>query len=355
MPDDPSPRQDFSWLDDFRDAAVVAPRRRRDPGRGERRGRSSCSSTSATATACRCCSTSSSTSARSSPWPARRWRRSCRRSPRPRRSPETCQWATFLRNHDEVDLGRLVGHEHDEVFAAFGPGPDDAALRARDPPPAGADARQRPPPDRDGVRPAVQPARHAGHPLRRRDRHGRGPLPARAQRHPHADAVERQRRTAASPRLGASAHLRRPVISGGEFGYETGQRRGPAARSRARCSAGSSGPCSSCASARSSASDVPRTSTPATGPCSPCCTTPPSGAMLALTNLGRQEGGRRPRAPGRQDGRTDRGVRRPRLPAGRRRSEAASSSVPTATAGSGSAARSERRSGSARSAGGAGR
>ena len=33
------------------------------------------------------------------------------------------QWATFLRNHDEVDLGRLVGHEHDEVFAAFGPEP----------------------------------------------------------------------------------------------------------------------------------------------------------------------------------------------------------------------------------------
>ena len=38
--------------------------------------------------------------------------------------PNTCQWATFLRNHDEVDLGRLVGHEHDEVFAEFGPDPD---------------------------------------------------------------------------------------------------------------------------------------------------------------------------------------------------------------------------------------
>ena len=38
--------------------------------------------------------------------------------------PPTCQWATFLRNHDEVDLGRLVGHEHDDVFAAFGPEPD---------------------------------------------------------------------------------------------------------------------------------------------------------------------------------------------------------------------------------------
>src|SRR5215203_2120253 len=38
--------------------------------------------------------------------------------------PPGCQWATFLRNHDEVDLGRLVGHERDEVFAAFGPEPD---------------------------------------------------------------------------------------------------------------------------------------------------------------------------------------------------------------------------------------
>jgi maltose alpha-D-glucosyltransferase/alpha-amylase len=38
--------------------------------------------------------------------------------------PPSCQWATFLRNHDEVDLGRLVGHEHDEVFAAFGPDPE---------------------------------------------------------------------------------------------------------------------------------------------------------------------------------------------------------------------------------------
>ncbi len=37
---------------------------------------------------------------------------------------EPCQWATFLRNHDEVDLGRLGQHERDEVFTAFGPDPD---------------------------------------------------------------------------------------------------------------------------------------------------------------------------------------------------------------------------------------
>ena len=35
--------------------------------------------------------------------------------------PESCQWATFLRNHDEVDLGRLSERERADCFAAFGP------------------------------------------------------------------------------------------------------------------------------------------------------------------------------------------------------------------------------------------
>jgi maltose alpha-D-glucosyltransferase/alpha-amylase len=35
--------------------------------------------------------------------------------------PESCQWATFLRNHDEIDLGRLSERERAECFAAFGP------------------------------------------------------------------------------------------------------------------------------------------------------------------------------------------------------------------------------------------
>jgi maltose alpha-D-glucosyltransferase/alpha-amylase len=38
--------------------------------------------------------------------------------------PAGCQWATFLRNHDEVDLSHLVGHEREDVFAAFGPKPE---------------------------------------------------------------------------------------------------------------------------------------------------------------------------------------------------------------------------------------
>jgi maltose alpha-D-glucosyltransferase/alpha-amylase len=38
--------------------------------------------------------------------------------------PETAQWGQFLRNHDELDLGRLEDDERKEVFAAFGPDKD---------------------------------------------------------------------------------------------------------------------------------------------------------------------------------------------------------------------------------------
>jgi maltose alpha-D-glucosyltransferase/alpha-amylase len=40
------------------------------------------------------------------------------------RLPRYAQWAIFLRNHDEVDLGRLTVEERQEVFDAFGPDPD---------------------------------------------------------------------------------------------------------------------------------------------------------------------------------------------------------------------------------------
>src|SRR6185369_17017944 len=35
--------------------------------------------------------------------------------------PEYSQWASFLRNHDEVDLGRLTAKQRDIVYAKFGP------------------------------------------------------------------------------------------------------------------------------------------------------------------------------------------------------------------------------------------
>ncbi|PVE20717.1 trehalose synthase [Microvirga sp. KLBC 81] len=38
--------------------------------------------------------------------------------------PLKSQWASFLRNHDEIDLGRLPDAERGEVFSAFGPAPE---------------------------------------------------------------------------------------------------------------------------------------------------------------------------------------------------------------------------------------
>ena len=35
--------------------------------------------------------------------------------------PDFCQWANFLRTHDELDLGRLSDSEREEVYHAFGP------------------------------------------------------------------------------------------------------------------------------------------------------------------------------------------------------------------------------------------
>lgn len=37
--------------------------------------------------------------------------------------PKTAQWGMFLRNHDELDLGRLTAPQRDAVFAAFGAEP----------------------------------------------------------------------------------------------------------------------------------------------------------------------------------------------------------------------------------------
>jgi maltose alpha-D-glucosyltransferase/alpha-amylase len=41
-----------------------------------------------------------------------------------RTQPQTAQWGNFLRNHDELDLGRLSKAQRETVFAAFGPDPD---------------------------------------------------------------------------------------------------------------------------------------------------------------------------------------------------------------------------------------
>src|ERR1700721_267195 len=41
-----------------------------------------------------------------------------------KRRPATAQWGLFLRNHDELDLGRLEDKQREFVFSAFGPEPE---------------------------------------------------------------------------------------------------------------------------------------------------------------------------------------------------------------------------------------
>jgi maltose alpha-D-glucosyltransferase/alpha-amylase len=59
--------------------------------------------------------------------------------------PRHGQWATFLRNHDEVDLGRLTSQERQEVFAVFAPDPNmqlyGRGIRRRLAPMLGGDRR----------------------------------------------------------------------------------------------------------------------------------------------------------------------------------------------------------------------
>ena len=52
-----------------------------------------------------------------------------------RKRPATAQWGMFLRNHDELDLGRLTKQQRQTVFDAFGPKPEmqlyDRGIRRR--------------------------------------------------------------------------------------------------------------------------------------------------------------------------------------------------------------------------------
>jgi len=60
--------------------------------------------------------------------------------------PQDCQWAHFVRNHDELTLDKLAPEERAEVFAAFGPDPGmqlyGRGLRRRLPAMLGGDQRR---------------------------------------------------------------------------------------------------------------------------------------------------------------------------------------------------------------------
>ncbi len=117
--------------------------------------------------------------------------------------PDNCQWALFLRNHDELTLEMVTDEERDYMYRVYANDPRariNLGIRRRLAPLLGNDRAQ----DRADQRPAVVAAGHAGHLLRRRDRHGRQRLSGRPRRRAHPDAVE--------PRTATPA-FRRPTRS----------------------------------------------------------------------------------------------------------------------------------------------
>ncbi len=68
------------------------------------------------------------------------------RHPRSRRPdiPDNCQWAIFLRNHDELTLEMVTDEERDYMYRMYAADPQHAH-QPRHPPPARAAAGQRPP------------------------------------------------------------------------------------------------------------------------------------------------------------------------------------------------------------------
>ena len=143
--------------------------------------------------------------------------------------PPHAQWATFLRNHDEIDLSRLTAEQRDEVYAAFGPQEDmrlyDRGIRRRLAPMLGNDRR------RIELAYALQFSLRGTPVLRYGEEIGMGEdlsLPGRAAiRTPMQWSYKANGGFSTAP----ATQLASPVISGGDFGYEkvnvTAQRHDP--------------------------------------------------------------------------------------------------------------------------------
>ncbi|HVF13343.1 MAG TPA: hypothetical protein VM942_02020, partial [Acidimicrobiales bacterium] len=131
--------------------------------------------------------------------------------------PQQCQWATFLRNHDEIDLGRLTDVERDEVLQAFGPEPEMQAygrgIRRRLAPMLGGDRRML------ELAYSLQFTLPGTPVLRYGDEIGMGDDLTLKER----DAVRTPMQWSDFPNAGFSTAdagaLRRPVIDKGQFGY----------------------------------------------------------------------------------------------------------------------------------------
>ena len=132
--------------------------------------------------------------------------------------PDGGQWATFLRNHDEIDLSRLTADQRREVFEQFGP--DDSmqlygrGIRRRLAPMLGNDRR------RVELAYSLQFSLRGTPVLRYGEEIGMGDDLALDGR----NAIRTPMQWSLQPNGGFSTagpkDLVRPVISGGEFGFE---------------------------------------------------------------------------------------------------------------------------------------
>jgi maltose alpha-D-glucosyltransferase/alpha-amylase len=129
--------------------------------------------------------------------------------------PASCSWATFLRNHDEIDLSGLRESERADVFAQFGPEEDmqlyDRGIRRRLAPMLGGDQRR--------IRLAyVLQLSLPGTPvIRYGEEIGMGDDLSLPQR----DSIRTPMQWADAPQGGftTAAEAVRPVIAKGDFGY----------------------------------------------------------------------------------------------------------------------------------------
>jgi maltose alpha-D-glucosyltransferase / alpha-amylase len=130
--------------------------------------------------------------------------------------PKTAQWGVFLRNHDELDLGRLTKAQRETVFQAFGPDPSMQLYQRG--------IRRRLAPMLDGDRRRIELAYSLmftlpGTPvLRYGDELGMGDNLAL----PERQCARTPMQWSNEPQAGftASAKPLVPVISAGAFGYE---------------------------------------------------------------------------------------------------------------------------------------
>jgi maltose alpha-D-glucosyltransferase/alpha-amylase len=129
--------------------------------------------------------------------------------------PRSAQWATFLRNHDEIDLSRLTPGQREDVFAAFGPDENmrlyNRGIRRRLAPMLGGDRR------RLELAYSLQFTLRGTPVLRYGEEIGMGDdlsLPGR-----NSIRTPMQWSPSVGGGFSDAKELIRPVISGGEYGY----------------------------------------------------------------------------------------------------------------------------------------